>query len=272
MSGDHTNAKPLQPGLCLLILDFLMRLATIPMSHGAEAMRLVQSCLLTVAGSILGAALFVAQADDATPITQLQEKLDPQAIVSLSGRIFGVIERSAFDGGFDSLGTSLEAYTTGSGQLCMHYRSRNGLYTAQQNFEVAGRGWTGVTFETDHAGTLRRLGGSGLGINALQAADCDDLGATIRYAPVRRRDSDTIVDFYLIAHTDRNQARMLVYLEGKFPPVSQRCTKLSSSGSIAFDAKCRVPGQAFKEGSKTVLVIRLPNGQLRREPVAIVPF
>lgn len=252
-----------------LILDILKTFATISMAYGREAMQLVRSCLLAVAGSIFGAALFVAQAEDATPITQLQETLDPQANVSLSGRVFGVIERSAFDGGFD--GTSLEAYTTGSGQLCVRYRSRNGLYTAQQDFEIAGRGWIGVPFETEYAEALRRLGGTGLGIMALKAADCDDLGAMIPYAPVRRRDSGT-KDFYLIAHTDRNQARVLVYPEGESSAVSQRCTKLSSSGSIAYDAKCRLPGEAFEEGSKIVLVIRLPDGQLRREPVPIVPF
>lgn len=234
-------------------------------------MLFVRSCLVAVAGSILGAGLIVVQADDATPITQLQETLDPQVNVALSGRILGVIERSAFDDGFEGLGTSLETYASGSSRLCMRYRSRNGLYTGQQDFEIAGRGWTGVPFETDYADALGRLGGTGLGIKALTAADCDDLGATISYAPVRRRGSSN-TNFYLIAHTDRNQARVLVYPEGELSPMSQRCTKLSSSGSIAFDAKCPLPREAFDDGSKTVLVIRLPSGELRREPVQIVPF
>ena len=115
------------------------------------------------------------------------------------------------------------------------------------------------------------MGGTGLGIKALKAADCDDLRAAIYFAPVRRRDGATL-DFYLIAHTDRNSARVLVYPKGESVPISQRCTKLSGSGSIAFTAKCRLPGQAFEEGSKTVLVIRLSDGQLRREPVPIVTF
>ena len=234
-------------------------------------MLIVRSYLVAVAGSILGAALFAAWAGDATPITQLKETLSPEANVSLSGRIFGIIDRSAFDDGFGGLGTSLESYTSDGGQLCMRYRSRNGLYTAQQDFEIAGRGWTGISFETDYEGALKRLGGSGLGIRALMAADCDDLDMMVSYAPVRRRGSGTM-DFYLIVHTDRNQARVLVYPFGETSPVSQACTKLSGSGSIEFDAKCPLPAQAFEAGSKTVLVIRRPDGQLRREPVRIVPF
>lgn len=235
-------------------------------------MSLVRLCFLAVAASILGAASSVAQADDATPITQLDETLDPQANVGLSGRILGVIELSAFNDGFEGVGTSLEAYVSGSGRLCMRYRSRNGLYIGQQDFEVGGRGWTGVPFETEYADTLRGVGGTGFAIKALMAADCDNPGAKVSYAPVRRGGSSSM-DFYLIAHTDRNQARVLVYLEGESSPVSQqRCTKLDSSGSIAFDAKCQLSGQAFEKGSKTVLVIRLPDGTLRREPVPLVAF
>ena len=234
-------------------------------------MRLVQSCLIAVVGGLWGAGLSVSQAQDTTPITPLKERLEPQANVSLSGRVFGVIERSAFDEGFKSLGTSLEVYAIGSDQLCMRYRSRNGLYTGQQDFKIAGRGWTGVSFETHYADALGKLGGTGLGIKALTADDCEHLEATISYAPVRRRDSGTM-DFYLIAHSDRSQARVLVYPKGETSPVSQRCTKLSSQGSIAFDAKCQLPEEAFEEGSKTVLVIRLSDGTLRRETVRIVSF
>ncbi len=234
-------------------------------------MLFVRSCLVAVAGSILTAGLIVVHAADATPITQLRETLDPQAKVALSGRILGVIERSAFDDGFKGLGTSLEAYVSGSSQLCMRYRSRNALYTGQQDFEFAGRGWTGVPFETDYADALGRLGGTGLAIKALTAADCDNLDAMISYVAVRRRGSSN-TDFYLIAHTDRNRARVLVYPQGKNSPVSRTCTRPASSGSIAFDAKCPLPGKAFDDGSKTVLVIRLPSGVLRREPVQIVPF
>ena len=125
------------------------------------------------------------------------------------------------------------------------YRSRNGLYSAEQDFATAGRGWNGIAFETAHGDTLEGLGGTGLSIKALALADCAAPDAEPVYAPVRRRDGDA-QDFYVIAATERATSWIVVSIpqdavSNGAASLSQPCAPLDPIGSIAFDAKCPLP-------------------------------
>ena len=224
--------------------------------------------LVGIAGGPLGAQTVIA-------VTGLDERLDPQAFISGSRRIQGVVARGDFDQGLGGA-TGGFALRAKAGQICMRYSSRNGLYAATQTFATKTDGWVTVPFATAYAARLRSLPGGGFSVLAELAPTCAGGSTARQIAPVARPDATTRSrppqrGYYLVAQSGRNPAWILIAPPAKAAPVKQQCLPIEATGLIAFDTKCPLPDQAFLPGARTTLLILMPDGSQLREELALAP-
>ncbi|ARE39381.1 hypothetical protein RGUI_1240 [Rhodovulum sp. P5] len=230
--------------------------------------------MATLAVALWGGSPALAQTVRA--VTELNERLDPQAYVSGSFRIHGVVETRGFDTGLGSQ-TGGFALRAEPGQICLRYRSRNGLYAATQVFETEVSGWVTVPFSTAHADRLESLPGTGFSVQAELAEDCSDATADRRLAPVAlpafvpAGTEDPAGEYYLVVQSDRNPAWIVVEDGSGAAPQSVQCLPIDGAGLIAFDTKCPLPGAAFSPGAKVTLILLTPDDRQLREPIALSP-